>query len=144
MYLHNLHPPFGSTKNRKRIGRGPGSGRGGTSTRGHNGYKSRSGSPRKIGFEGGQMPLQKRIPKYGFKNFNKKEYVIINLDKLQKIIDKFKVNKIDIEFLHKIGIIKNKQVPKILGRGNINHKINIDIDHISKSALSKIEKINSV
>src|SRR6476619_7286401 len=117
MNLSNLKPAEGSTKNRKRIGRGTGSGRGGTSTRGHKGAKSRSGYSAKRGFEGGQMPLQRRLPKFGFKNINRVEHRGINLDTLQKLIDKTKTSQIDFDFLVKNGMAHKTEMVKIMGRG---------------------------
>lgn len=117
MNLSNLKPAEGSTKSKKRIGRGPGSGLGGTSTRGHKGAKSRSGYKKKIGFEGGQMPLQRRLPKFGFKNINRVEYKAINLDTLQALAESKKIEKIDIAALIDAGFVSNKQLVKILGKG---------------------------
>ncbi len=118
MDLSNLKPAKGSVKRSKRLGRGQGSGKGGTSTRGHKGAKSRSGYSKKIGFEGGQMPLQRRVPKYGFKNINRKEYKGINIGVLQNLAEKNKLDKIDFEVLINAGLVsKNAQV-KILGKGN--------------------------
>ena len=117
MNLSNLKPAEGSTKNRKRIGRGEGSGRGGTSTKGHKGAQSRTGYSRKVGFEGGQMPLQRRIPKGGFKNINRVEYAAINLDVLQTLADSLKVSKIDHELLVKKHLISKSEKLKFLGRG---------------------------
>ncbi len=144
MELHTLSPTIGSVKKRKRIGRGAGSGHGGTSTRGHNGYQSRSGSRRKVGFEGGQMPLQKRIPKYGFvgKNAKKIQHCVINLDKLELIIQKYNLKLVNIDILKKKNIINKRSNVKILGTGNLKSKVDIDINCISKSALSKINKSN--
>src|SRR5690554_6483249 len=119
MELHTLKPAKGSTRNRKVIGRGQGSGRGGTSTRGHKGAQSRSGYSRKLGFEGGQMPLQRRIPKFGFKNNNKVVMKPINLDDLQKLSDEKKLNEITPEVLKKNGMAGKNDVIKILGRGEL-------------------------
>lgn len=119
MNLSNLKPAEGSTKTRKRIGRGSGSGLGGTSTRGHKGAKSRSGYKRKIGFEGGQMPLQRRVPKFGFKNINRVEYKAINLETLQALAEKTNVSKLGIEALVEAGFISSNQLVKILGKGTI-------------------------
>ena len=134
MDLSNLKPAEGSTKTRKRIGRGPGSGLGGTSTRGHKGAKSRSGYKRKIGFEGGQMPLQRRLPKFGFKNVNRVEYKAINLDVLQALADSRKLDKIDIETLVSAGFISSKQLVKILGKGALTAKLEVCSHAFSKSA----------
>ncbi len=139
MDLSNLKPAEGSTKNRKRIGRGQGSGRGGTSTRGHNGAKSRSGYSRKIGFEGGQMPLQRRVPKFGFKNINRVEYKAINIDSLQELAEKKKLTVIDFEVLREAGFISKNDRVKILGNGNITTKIEVKAHAFSKSAVSAIE-----
>jgi large subunit ribosomal protein L15 len=127
MKLHTLKPAEGSTKARKRVGRGQGSGHGGTSTRGHKGAKSRSGYKSKIGFEGGQMPLQRRVPKFGFKNINRVEYKGINLDTLQIIIDN--------------GLANKRDLIKILGRGELKSKINISAHGFSAKAKSSIEDL---
>src|SRR5512137_963615 len=135
MDLSNLKPAKGSVKRSKRLGRGQGSGRGGTSTRGHKGAKSRSGYSKKIGFEGGQMPLQRRVPKFGFKNVNRKEYKGINISTLQTLAENKKLDKIDIEVLIKAGLIsKNAQV-KILGNGTLERKIEVHAHAFSKSAV---------
>lgn len=142
--LSNLKPAEGSRKKRKRIGRGQGSGHGGTSTRGHNGAKSRSGYKHRAWFEGGQMPLQRRLPKFGFKNVNRVEVNIINLGKLQKLIDTGKISdmKIDKEYLLKNKILSGKNIPlKILGEGEFKSKIEITADSFSKSAKEKIENL---
>jgi len=141
MNLHSLKPAKGSTHSRKRIGRGQGSGRGGTSTRGHKGAQSRSGYSRKIGFEGGQMPLQIRLPKRGFRNINRVEYIALNLDLIQHYADKFKTDTIDIEFLRKNNIIQKTHLVKVLSNGEITSKIKISANAISKTALEKIEKV---
>ena len=139
MGLHNLKPAEGSTKSRKRIGRGEGSGRGGTSTRGHKGQKSRSGYGKKIGFEGGQMPLQRRVPKFGFKNPFRVEYHGINLDTLQKLADEKKVKEVTPEVLVENGLAQKKDRVKILGRGELKAKLSVSAHGFSKSALSAIE-----
>lgn len=139
MNLSNLKPAAGSTKSRKRIGRGQGSGRGGTSTRGHKGAQSRSGHSRKIGFEGGQMPLQRRVPKYGFKNLNRVEYVGINLDVLQGLIDTFKLSAIDFETLTSHGLVSKKDLVKILGRGELTAKVEVKAHAFSATAQQAIE-----
>lgn len=139
MKLHTLKPAEGSTKNRKRIGRGQGSGRGGTSTRGHNGAQSRSGYSRKIGFEGGQMPLQRRLPKFGFTNPNRVEYKPVNLDDLQAIVDKTKAKKIDLELLVSNGVVGKNDLVKILGRGELKAKIDVEVHKFSASAITAIE-----
>ena len=138
MNLSNLKPAEGSTKSKKRIGRGPGSGLGGTSTRGHKGAKSRSGYKKKIGFEGGQMPLQRRLPKFGFKNINRVEYKAINLDTLQALTESKKIEKIDIAALIDAGFVSNKQLVKILGKGTLTVKIDVEAHAFSKSAEAAI------
>ncbi len=139
MDLSNLKPAEGSTKTRKRIGRGQGSGRGGTSTRGHKGAKSRSGYSRKIGFEGGQMPLQRRVPKFGFKNINRVEYKAINIDLLQELAEKKNLSVIDVDVLKEAGFISKNDRVKILGNGNLTAKIEVKAHAFSKSAVSAIE-----
>lgn len=134
MELHNLQPAVGSNKKSKRIGRGTGSGYGGTSTRGHKGAKSRSGYKRKIGFEGGQMPLQRRVPKFGFKNINRVEYKAINLDALEALAEASKLEKITIETLHNAGLVKKDALVKILGNGNLTHKLEVEANAFSKKA----------
>jgi len=141
MNLNNLQPAEGSTKTTKRIGRGQGSGRGGTSTRGHKGQKSRSGYSRKIGFEGGQMPLQRVVPKMGFKNINRVEYKAINLDVLENIATKNNLTVIDKESLVKAGIASKNAKIKILGGGNLTKKLEVKADAFSKSAKEAIEKL---
>ncbi|MDR1005725.1 MAG: 50S ribosomal protein L15 [Bacteroidales bacterium] len=139
MDLSNLKPAEGATKNCKRIGRGQGSGRGGTSTRGHKGAKSRSGYSRKIGFEGGQMPLYRRLPKFGFKNINRVEYVGINLDTLSNLAEKKNVTDITLETLKQYGLISSNCRVKILGRGELGVKINVSANAFSSSAKTAIE-----
>ncbi|MDD2243785.1 MAG: 50S ribosomal protein L15 [Dysgonamonadaceae bacterium] len=134
MDLSNLKPAEGSTKTGKRIGRGQGSGKGGTSTRGHKGAKSRSGYSRKIGFEGGQMPLQRRLPKFGFNSLNRVEYKAINLDRLQELADSLKISKIDKEVLINAGLIAPKHLVKILGKGTLSAKLEVEANAFSKSA----------
>jgi large subunit ribosomal protein L15 len=141
MNLSKLQPAEGSTKSQKRIGRGQGSGRGGTSTRGHKGQKSRSGYSRKIGFEGGQMPLQRVVPKSGFKNINRVEYKAINLDVLQQVADKRKLTTIDVESLVNAGIASKNDKIKILGGGSLNLKIDVKAHAFSKTAKEAIEKL---
>ena len=119
MNLNNLRPAEGSVKTRKRIGRGPGSGLGGTSTRGHKGAKSRSGYSKKIGFEGGQMPLQRRVPKFGFKNINRVEYKAINLETIQALADANKLTKVGINELIEAGYVSSNQLVKVLGNGSL-------------------------
>ena len=138
MDLSNLKPAEGSTKTRKRIGRGPGSGLGGTSTRGHKGAKSRSGYKKKVGFEGGQMPLQRRVPKFGFKNINRVEYKAINLETLQALAEAKKLEKIGIEALVEAGFVSENQLVKILGKGAISAKLEVEAHAFSKSAEAAI------
>ncbi len=142
MSLNNLKPAAGSNKTSgKRLGRGQGSGKGGTSTKGHNGAQSRSGYSRKIGFEGGQMPLQRRIPKFGFKNINRKEYHPINLDDIQSLIDDKKIKKeLTVDNMIELGIVKKGGLVKILARGDLKTPINISAHKFSKSAEKIIEK----
>lgn len=140
MNLTNLTPAEGSTKNVKRIGRGQGSGRGGTATRGHKGQKSRSGYSRKIGFEGGQMPLQRRVPKFGFKNINRVEYQGINIDSVQALVDTKKLKDITFEILVENGLATKNDLIKILGRGELSATINISAHKFSASAKEAIEK----
>ncbi len=139
MNLSNLKPAEGSTKTRKRIGRGAGSGLGGTSTRGHKGAKSRSGYSKKIGFEGGQMPIQRRLPKFGFKNINRVEYKAINIDALQQLAEAQKVSKIGIEELVNAGFISSNQLVKILGKGTLTAKLEVSAHAFSKTAESAIQ-----
>lgn len=140
MNLSNLTPAEGSVKNSKRIGRGQGSGRGGTSTRGHKGAKSRSGYSKKIGFEGGQMPLQRRVPKFGFKNHNRVEYKGINIDSLQELAEGKKVEEITIDTLRESGLASKNDKIKILGRGELTAKIKVSAHKFSASAKEAIEK----
>lgn len=144
MKLHELKPAEGSVKNRKRIGRGPGSGRGGTSTRGHKGAKSRSGYKAKRGFEGGQMPLQRRIPKFGFKNPFKVSYKPINLDTLAELAEQFGVQSIDIAFLQQHGFASKKDLIKVLGRGELKAKLDVTAHAFSQTAKEAIEKMGGV
>lgn len=140
MDLSNLKPAAGSVKNRKRIGRGQGSGRGGTSTKGHKGAQSRSGYSRKIGFEGGQMPLQRRIPKGGFKNINRVEYAAINLDVLQGLAESLNVTKIDHATLVQKHLIGKKELVKVLGRGEVKLALEVHAHKFSDTAKAAIEK----
>jgi large subunit ribosomal protein L15 len=140
MNLHSLKPAEGSVKNRKRIARGQGSGRGGTSTKGHKGAQSRTGYSKSVGFEGGQMPLQRRVPKFGFKNPTRVEYVGINLDRLQEIIDKTKATEISTASLIAANVIKKTQIVKILGRGELTSKVDIKVNAFTKTAKDAIEK----
>ena len=139
MKLHTLKPAEGSTKAKKRVGRGQGSGHGGTSTRGHKGAKSRSGYKSKIGFEGGQMPLQRRVPKFGLKNINRVEYKGINLDTIQVIIDKTKAKAINPGMIVENGLANKKDLIKILGRGELKSKVDITAHGFSAKAKSIIE-----
>lgn len=141
MQLNNLQPAKGSVKTGKRIGRGQGSGRGGTATRGHKGQKSRSGYSRKIGFEGGQMPLQRRVPKFGFTNINRKEYQGINLDKLQQLVDDGKIkDTVNIDVLIENRLARKNDLIKILGRGELKAKLNISVHKYTATAKAAIEK----
>lgn len=139
MNLSNLKPANGATKTSKRIGRGQGSGRGGTSTRGHKGAKSRSGYSSKVGFEGGQMPLQRRLPKFGFKNINRVEYRGINLDTLQTLADKINATSITFETLQANGLAGKNDLIKILGRGELNAKLDVTVHAFTASAKQAIE-----
>jgi len=139
MDLSNLRPAKGSVKRGKRLGRGQGSGKGGTSTRGHKGAKARSGYSKKVGFEGGQMPLQRRVPKSGFKNVNRVEYKSINISTLQSIAEKHNVEKIDLDVLIKTGFINKNALVKILGNGTLERKIEVHAHAFSKSAKEAIE-----
>lgn len=134
MDLSNLQPAVGSTSSRRRIGRGPGSGMGGTSTRGHKGAKQRSGYSRKIGFEGGQMPLQRRVPKFGFKNINRVEYKAINVDVLEKLAAAKNLKKVTVDDLVAAGFINGKQKVKILGNGALTVKLEVVAHAFSKKA----------
>ncbi|MDL2297285.1 50S ribosomal protein L15 [Bacteroidales bacterium OttesenSCG-928-B11] len=140
MNLHSLKPADGATKKTKRIGRGQGSGKGGTSTRGHKGAKSRSGYSRKSGFEGGQMPIYRLLPKRGFKNINRVEYSAINLSTLQMLSEKLSVSAIDMEVLMANGLAKKKSLVKILGNGELTAKIDVTAHAFSASAKEAIEK----
>ncbi|ADY52681.1 LSU ribosomal protein L15P [Pseudopedobacter saltans DSM 12145] len=139
MNLSNLKPAEGSIKNRKRIGRGTGSGRGGTSTRGHKGAGSRSGYSSKVGFEGGQMPLQRRVPKVGFKNANRVEYVGVNLDILQALVEKFNLSAVDFETLKAHGLVSKNDIVKILGRGELKAKLEVKAHAFTATAQKAIE-----
>jgi large subunit ribosomal protein L15 len=139
MELHNLRPAKGAVKSDKRVGRGQGAGTGGTSTRGHKGAKSRSGYSSKRAFEGGQMPLQMRLPKRGFKNINRVEYVGINVSKLQELSEKYNLTEISEASLAAAKIVKKTDKVKILGNGELSAKLNVSTSAISKSAQSKIE-----
>ena len=141
MKLNNLKPASGSTHSRRRIGRGPGSGLGGTSTRGHKGAKSRSGYKRKIGFEGGQMPLQRRLPKFGFKNINRVEYQAVNLSIIQKVAEEKNLSKVGIEELIAAGAVKGNVLVKILGNGELTAKVEVVAHAFSKSAEAAIQAV---
>ncbi len=140
MNLSNLKPAAGSIKSTKRIGRGTGSGHGGTSTRGHKGAKSRSGYSRKIGFEGGQMPLQRRVPKFGFRNINRVEYKAINIGDLQKLAEAKGLSVIDLDTLINNGLVSKNDKVKILGNGKLTLKLEVKANAFSKSAVEAIEK----
>jgi large subunit ribosomal protein L15 len=139
MNLNNITPAEGSTKSVKRIGRGQGSGHGGTSTRGHKGQKSRSGYSRKIGFEGGQMPLQRRVPKFGFTNINRVEYKGINLDTLQTLVEKLNISEISLDIIRENGLAAKNDLVKILGRGELKAKIKVSANGFSATAKAAIE-----
>ncbi len=139
MDLSNLKPALGSTHSRKRVGRGAGSGLGGTSTRGHKGAKSRSGYKNKIGFEGGQMPIQRRLPKFGFKNINRVQYKAVNLDKLQMLADEKQLTIITVEDLVAAGLVGKNVLVKILGNGELKAKIEVKAHAFSQSAQKAIE-----
>lgn len=139
MKLNTLKPAEGSVKSSKRIGRGQGSGRGGTSTRGHKGAKSRSGYSRKLGFEGGQMPLQRRVPKFGFRSPNRIEYKAVNLSSIQKLVDDAKVKSVDLNTLVENGLASKNDVVKILGNGELKAKVDVTAHAFSASASKAIE-----
>ena len=142
MTLNNLRPARGSVKNsKKRIGRGQGTGKGGTATRGHNGAKSRSGYSRKIGFEGGQMPLQRRVPKFGFTNINRKEYAGINISKLQELVDNKKITgAVTLEVLMENRLVRKNDLVKILGDGELTAKLDVTVHKFTATAKAAIEK----
>ncbi len=139
MDLSSLKPAEGSVKNRKRVGRGQGSGRGGTSTRGHKGAKSRSGYSRKMGFEGGQMPLFRRVPKFGFRNINRVEYKGVNLDTIQELVENKNITTFDAEVFVENGLVRSKDLVKILGRGELKAKVSITANAFTKTAIKAIE-----
>ena len=141
MKLNNLKPAMGSTQSRRRIGRGTGSGLGVTSTRGHKGAKSRSGYKKKIGFEGGQMPLQRRVPKGGFKNINHKEYFVVNLSTLQELAEKKNLTKIGLTELIEAGLTNGKVLVKILGNGELKTKVDVEANSFSKTAETAIKAV---
>lgn len=140
MRLNTLKPASGSTKTKKRIGRGQGSGRGGTSTKGHKGAKSRSGYSRKLGFEGGQMPLQRRVPKFGFRSPNRVETKPVNLDALQALADKLNVTEITVDLLKQNGVVGKNDIVKILGRGEVSVSLKVSAHLFSESAKEAIIK----
>ncbi len=142
MELHNLKPAEGSTHRERRLGRGQGSGKGGTATRGHKGQKSRSGYSRKIGFEGGQMPLQRRVPKYGFKNINRKEYKGINLSTLQALADKSGISEFTPEVMINAGLVSKNTLIKILGKGELKAQLTVKAHAFSETAKKAIEAVN--
>ena len=134
MELNNLTPAVGSNKSKRRIGRGPGSGMGGTSTRGHKGAKSRSGYKKKVGFEGGQMPLQRRVPKYGFKNINRVEYKAINIETIDKLATDKNLEKVSVADLLQAGLVRKNQLVKVLGVGTLSKKVDVEANAFSKKA----------
>lgn len=134
MELSNLQPAVGSNKKKRRIGRGPGSGKGGTSTRGHKGAKSRSGYKKKVGFEGGQMPLQRRVPKFGFKNINRVEYKAINIKVIDELATNKNLDKVTIADLMQAGMIRKNQLVKVLGVGTLSKKVDVEANAFSKKA----------
>lgn len=141
MKLNNLKPAEGSTHSRRRIGRGPGSGLGGTATRGHKGAKARSGYKRKIGFEGGQMPLQRRVPKAGFKNINHREFQTVNVDTLQALAEAKNLTKVTVNDLMEAGLVNGKLGVKILGNGSLTAKLDVEANAFSKSAEEAIKAV---
>jgi len=141
MKLNNLKPAAGSTHSRRRLGRGPGSGLGGTSTRGHKGAKARSGYKKKVGFEGGQMPLQRRLPKFGFKNINRVEYQVVNLSSIQKLVEKTNLEKVTIEDMVAAGMVSAKGLVKVLGNGALTAKVEVVANAFSKSAEEAIQNV---
>ncbi|WP_247232679.1 50S ribosomal protein L15 [Telluribacter sp. SYSU D00476] len=140
MNLSSLKPAAGSVRERKRVGRGTGSGRGGTSTRGHKGAQSRSGYSQKRAFEGGQMPIQRRLPKFGFNNINRVEYKAINLDAIQALVEKTGASVVDIELLRNNGLVSKKDLVKVLNRGEISAAVEVQAHGFSGSAVEAIEK----
>ncbi len=140
MDLSSIKPAKGSVKTKTRKGRGTGSGKGGTSTRGHKGAQSRSGHAAKRGFEGGQMPLQRRVPKFGFKNFNRVEYKAINLDVLQALLSDNTVEVVDFEFMKQHGLVSKNDLVKVLGRGELTSKVEIRAHAFSAASIASIEK----
>ena len=141
MDLSNLKPAKGSVKKDRRLGRGQGSGKGGTATRGHKGQKSRSGYSKRIGFEGGQMPLQRRVPKHGFKNINRKEYKAVNLSTLEELAERKKLKKIDVQTLVDAGLVSRNGLVKILGNGKLTKKLEVKAHAFSTTAQKAIEEL---
>ena len=141
MDLSNLKPAKGSVQKDKRLGRGQGSGKGGTATRGHKGQKSRSGYSKRIGFEGGQMPLQRRVPKHGFKNINRKEYKAVNLSTLEELAERKKLTKIDVQTLVDAGLVSRNDLVKILGNGKLAKKLEVKAHAFSTTAQKAIEEL---
>ena len=141
MKLNNLKPAEGSIHSRRRIGRGPGSGLGGTATRGHKGAKARSGYKRKIGFEGGQMPLQRRVPKAGFKNINHREFQAVNIETLQTLAEAKNLTKVTVNDLKEAGLVNGKLGVKILGNGSLTAKLDVEANAFSKSAEEAIKAV---
>ena len=141
MKLNNLKTAAGSTHSRRRLGRGPGSGLGGTSTRGHKGAKARSGYKKKVGFEGGQMPLQRRLPKFGFKNINRVEYQVVNLSSIQKLAEKKNLEKITIDDMVVAGLVSPKGLVKVLGNGTLTAKVEVEANAFSKTAEEAIQNV---
>ena len=144
MELNNLTPAAGSVKTAKRVGRGAGSGLGGTSTRGHKGAKSRSGYSKKIGFEGGQMPMQRRLPKFGFKNINRVDYQVVNLSTIQKLVEKTNLEKVTIEDMVSAGLVSSKGLVKVLGNGTLTAKVEVVANAFSKSAEEAIQNVGGI
>ncbi|MCM1368854.1 MAG: 50S ribosomal protein L15 [Candidatus Amulumruptor caecigallinarius] len=138
MELHNLQPAVGSNKKNKRVGRGAGSGYGGTSTRGHKGAKSRSGYKHKVGFEGGQMPLQRRVPKFGFKNINSVEYKAINLRDIEALVAANNLTKVTLDDLRNAGLVAKSALVKVLGNGSLSHAVEVEANAFSKTAEAAI------
>ena len=141
MELGNLKPAVGSNKSKRRIGRGPGSGMGGTSTRGHKGAKSRSGYKKKVGFEGGQMPLHRRVPKFGFKNINRVEYKAINIETINTLATAKELDKVTIADLIQAGFVRKNQLVKILGNGTLSKKVDVEANAFSKTAEEAIKAV---
>ena len=141
MDLSNLKPAKGSVKKDRRLGRGQGSGKGGTATRGHKGQKSRSGYSKRIGFEGGQMPLQRRVPKLGFKNINRNEYKAVNLSTLEELAERKKLTKIDVQTLVDAGLVSRNGLVKILGNGKLTKKLEVKAHAFSTTAQKAIEEL---